>query len=70
MTSPTQIAHYIHGSVAKGASTRHQPVYNPATGAITGQVSLASVADVNTAVAAAQQAFRLGLTRHHYAVHG
>ncbi len=57
MTSPTQIAHYIHGAVAHGASTRHQPVYNPATGAVTGQVSLASVADVNAAVAAAQQAF-------------
>ncbi len=57
MTSPTQIAHYINGTAAQGASTRTQPVYNPATGAVTGQVNLASVADVNAAVAAAQQAF-------------
>jgi malonate-semialdehyde dehydrogenase (acetylating)/methylmalonate-semialdehyde dehydrogenase len=57
MTHPTHIAHHINGAAASGASTRTQPVYNPATGAVTGQVSLANGADVNAAVAAAQHAF-------------
>ncbi|MEY4436456.1 MAG: Methylmalonate-semialdehyde dehydrogenase, partial [Pseudomonadota bacterium] len=57
MTQVAHIAHYINGAVANGTSTRHQSVYNPATGAITGQVNLANGADVNTAVAAAQKAF-------------
>ncbi len=57
MTQVAHIAHYINGAVANGTSTRHQSVYNPATGAITGQVNLANGADVNTAVAAAQTAF-------------
>jgi malonate-semialdehyde dehydrogenase (acetylating)/methylmalonate-semialdehyde dehydrogenase len=51
------IAHYIHGNTAKGASQRTQPVYNPATGAVTAQVTLASTDDVNAAVASAQKAF-------------
>ncbi|MBS3998673.1 MAG: CoA-acylating methylmalonate-semialdehyde dehydrogenase, partial [Hydrogenophaga sp.] len=38
-------------------STRAQDVFNPATGAVSGRVALASAADVNTAVAAAQAAF-------------
>ncbi|MBU3646766.1 MAG: CoA-acylating methylmalonate-semialdehyde dehydrogenase, partial [Limnohabitans sp.] len=57
MTQPTHIAHFINGAVANGSSTRSQPVYNPATGAVTGQVSLANGADVDAAVAAAQKAF-------------
>jgi len=57
MTQTAHIAHYINGAVAQGSSTRTQPVYNPATGAVTGQVSLANVADVNAAVAAAEKAF-------------
>ncbi|WP_353141315.1 CoA-acylating methylmalonate-semialdehyde dehydrogenase [Limnohabitans sp.] len=57
MTQATHIAHFIGGAIAPGSSTRTQPVYNPATGAVTGQVSLANLADVNAAVAAAQKAF-------------
>jgi malonate-semialdehyde dehydrogenase (acetylating)/methylmalonate-semialdehyde dehydrogenase len=57
MTQATHIAHFIGGAITPGSSTRTQPVYNPATGAVTGQVSLANLADVNTAVAAAQKAF-------------
>ncbi|MDZ4190230.1 MAG: CoA-acylating methylmalonate-semialdehyde dehydrogenase [Hydrogenophaga sp.] len=53
----TSIAHYIGGAVAAGSSTRAQDVFNPATGAVTGRVSLANAADVNAAVAAAQAAF-------------
>ncbi|MDB5846442.1 MAG: hypothetical protein JWP29_194 [Rhodoferax sp.] len=56
-TSPTEIAHYIGGSVAAGQSDRHQDVFNPATGAVTGRVALASSAEVDTAVAAALAAF-------------
>ena len=51
------IGHHIAGAPAAGTSSRTQDVYNPATGAVTGQVSLAEVADVNAAVAAAQAAF-------------
>jgi malonate-semialdehyde dehydrogenase (acetylating) / methylmalonate-semialdehyde dehydrogenase len=58
--SITNIDHYINGHVAAsaaGAAGRHQPVTNPATGAVTGRVALASSADVDAAVAAAQAAF-------------
>jgi malonate-semialdehyde dehydrogenase (acetylating) / methylmalonate-semialdehyde dehydrogenase len=53
----THIAHYIDGNTANGKSQRTQPVYNPATGAVSGQVALASTDDVNTAVASAQKVF-------------
>ena len=53
----THIAHYIDGNTSNGKSQRTQPVYNPATGAVSGQVALASTDDVNTAVASAQKAF-------------
>ena len=51
------ISHYIQGQMVAGQSTRQQPVTNPATGAVTAQVKLGSVADVNAAVASAQAAF-------------
>jgi malonate-semialdehyde dehydrogenase (acetylating)/methylmalonate-semialdehyde dehydrogenase len=53
----TAIAHYISGQPVPGTSTRAQDVFNPATGAVTGRVSLANVQDVEQAVAAAQAAF-------------
>ena len=53
----TAITHFIAGARAAGSSTRAQDVFNPATGAVTGRVALASAADVDTAVAAAQAAF-------------
>ncbi len=55
--SITNINHYINGAVVAGQSTRAQDVFNPATGAVTGRVALASTADVDTAVAAARAAF-------------
>ncbi|MFP5467706.1 MAG: CoA-acylating methylmalonate-semialdehyde dehydrogenase [Gammaproteobacteria bacterium] len=55
MTS--DIPHFIGGARSARQSTRHQPVTNPATGAVTGRVHLASAADVDAAVAAAQAAF-------------
>jgi malonate-semialdehyde dehydrogenase (acetylating)/methylmalonate-semialdehyde dehydrogenase len=54
---PTPIAHFICGRRAGGASERAQDVFNPATGAVTGRVSLAGRTDVDAAVAAARAAF-------------
>ncbi|WP_035584887.1 CoA-acylating methylmalonate-semialdehyde dehydrogenase [Halomonas sp. TG39a] len=53
----TAIQHFINGQVSAGESSHSQDVFNPATGRVTGHVSLASPADVNTAVEAAQAAF-------------
>ena len=52
------ITHFIAGkTTAAHAGARTQAVYNPATGAVTGQVELAEIAQVNAAVANAQAAF-------------
>ena len=51
------IAHWIDGKSVEGTSGRFGVVTNPATGAETGQVALASVAEVDTAVASAAKAF-------------
>ena len=53
----TRIAHFIAGSPASSTSDRSQPVYNPATGISEKTVALASVADVDAAVAAAKVAW-------------
>ena len=53
----TAIQHFINGQVSAGSSTNTQDVFNPATGKVTGQVALASQADVDTAVQSAQAAF-------------
>ena len=55
--SVTSIAHYISGQKTAGTSSRAQDVFNPATGDVTGRVSLANVKDVDQAVASAQAAF-------------
>ncbi|WP_404296322.1 CoA-acylating methylmalonate-semialdehyde dehydrogenase [Halomonas sp.] len=55
--SAASISHYINGQMSTGQSGQSQDVFNPATGEVTGQVMLASQADVDTAVAAAQAAF-------------
>jgi malonate-semialdehyde dehydrogenase (acetylating)/methylmalonate-semialdehyde dehydrogenase len=55
--SISNISHFINGQRADGSSHRSQDVFNPATGAVTGRVALATTADVNAAVAAAQAAF-------------
>ncbi|GEK49492.1 CoA-acylating methylmalonate-semialdehyde dehydrogenase [Vreelandella venusta] len=52
-----RIEHYINGHKTNGVADSHQEVTNPATGQVTGQVALASQADVDSAVAAAQAAF-------------
>jgi malonate-semialdehyde dehydrogenase (acetylating)/methylmalonate-semialdehyde dehydrogenase len=52
-----RITHWIGGARVAGTSGRTSPVFNPATGAETGAVDLASAEDVDAAVAAAQAAF-------------
>jgi malonate-semialdehyde dehydrogenase (acetylating) / methylmalonate-semialdehyde dehydrogenase len=55
--SVSNIGHYVNGQAVAGQSGRSQPVTNPATGVVTGQVALASSFEVAQAVAAAQAAF-------------
>ncbi|MES2257949.1 MAG: CoA-acylating methylmalonate-semialdehyde dehydrogenase [Pseudomonadota bacterium] len=53
----TSIPNYIHGEASASGGARTQPVFNPATGAHTGDVVMSSAADVGAAVAAARKAF-------------
>jgi malonate-semialdehyde dehydrogenase (acetylating)/methylmalonate-semialdehyde dehydrogenase len=55
MTTPT--VHLINGQIASCPQARLQDVYNPATGAVSGKVELASKATVEAAIAAAEAAF-------------
>ncbi|WP_433253646.1 CoA-acylating methylmalonate-semialdehyde dehydrogenase [Streptosporangium sp. CA-135522] len=50
------VTHWINGAPAEGAG-RTSEIFNPATGEVSGQVHLASTAEVDTAVAAAVAAF-------------
>ena len=52
-----RISHWIDGRVVESTSGRDAAVFNPATGEQTGAVDLASVAEVDAAVAAAKAAF-------------
>ena len=54
---PAAIGHFINGQNVGGVSGRSQSVFNPATGAVTGDVALASAAEVDAAVASAHAAF-------------
>src|SRR3569832_1064678 len=51
-----RIDHYIAGPAAPPRRGRQQDVFNPATGAVTAQVALARVAEVDAAVASASAA--------------
>ena len=51
------IQHFVGGNPFAGTSTRTVPTYNPATGEQSGELSLASNADVRAAVEAAKAAF-------------
>jgi malonate-semialdehyde dehydrogenase (acetylating)/methylmalonate-semialdehyde dehydrogenase len=55
--STANIQHFINGQRTGGSAHRAQDVFNPATGAVTGQVALANATDVDAAVTAAQAAF-------------
>lgn len=54
--STVVIQHFIDGRLVESTSGRSQNVFNPATGAVSAQVVLASVEEVNLAVAAAAAA--------------
>ena len=56
-TDVEQLGHFIGGAVVRGASKRHGPVYDPATGATTLQVNLASAEETRAAIRAARAAF-------------
>jgi len=51
------IGHYIGGTVQQPAGARSSDVFNPATGAVTGKVLLATQTEIDAAVAAAKAAF-------------
>ena len=51
------IAHWIAGKETSGRSERTAPVFNPATGEQQAEVLLASVEDVEAAIASAKEAF-------------
>ncbi|MET7542295.1 CoA-acylating methylmalonate-semialdehyde dehydrogenase [Streptomyces sp. NPDC005507] len=55
--SAVPIDHWIAGKSTAGATTTRGDVYNPATGALSGQVAHASAEDVNAAVTAAAEAY-------------
>lgn len=54
---PNEIPHFIEGRLVHGSSGRRSPVYNPATGDVASEVTLASAEEVGVAVAAARAAF-------------
>src|SRR5437868_9180027 len=62
-SSPVEVApqitigHHMNGQACTTSAGRSQPVFNPATGAVSGHVALGSAAEVDAAVAAAQAAF-------------
>ena len=56
MTTP-MIGHFIGGNPMASRSERTSDVYNPATGAVTAKVALATPSELNAAVAAAHAAF-------------
>ncbi|MFZ7089824.1 CoA-acylating methylmalonate-semialdehyde dehydrogenase [Primorskyibacter sp. 2E233] len=51
-----ELSHYINGAHVKGTSGRFSDVMNPATGEVQAQVPLATVDELNAAVAAAAEA--------------
>ncbi|CCH28410.1 CoA-acylating methylmalonate-semialdehyde dehydrogenase [Actinosynnema sp. NPDC047251] len=57
MSEPHHLHHWINGRPHAGTGERRGPVFDPALGVRTGTVPLAGRADVDTAVAAARDAF-------------
>ncbi|MCW2821133.1 MAG: methylmalonate-semialdehyde dehydrogenase, partial [Marmoricola sp.] len=51
------VQHWIAGKTTSGSTDRTAPVFNPATGAQQSEVLLGSTADVESAIAAAKDAF-------------
>src|SRR5579862_3967507 len=51
------IGHYINGQFITGSGTRHQDVFNPATGEVTARVAFATSQELNQTIAIAKKAF-------------
>ncbi|CCH74679.1 methylmalonate-semialdehyde dehydrogenase [Nostocoides australiense Ben110] len=58
MSTPTRITHLINGAAWEGTAERTSPVYNPATGAQTGVLDLASTDLVDEIVRGAKAAWQ------------
>ncbi|WP_295816072.1 CoA-acylating methylmalonate-semialdehyde dehydrogenase [uncultured Deinococcus sp.] len=56
--TPSPIGHWFSGKVVHSQSGRTSPVYNPATGQVSGTLGLADEAELNEAVRIASEAFR------------
>lgn len=54
--SLASVQHFINGRIVPSTSGRGQDIFNPATGEVSARVALASVEEVNAAVAAAEAA--------------
>jgi malonate-semialdehyde dehydrogenase (acetylating)/methylmalonate-semialdehyde dehydrogenase len=52
-----KIGHYINGKHVAGVSKRLGDVYNPAIGAVSGQITMATASETEAAISAAQAAF-------------
>jgi malonate-semialdehyde dehydrogenase (acetylating) / methylmalonate-semialdehyde dehydrogenase len=59
------IGHWIGGTTVRGDSGRSGPVYNPATGEQTGEVTFASAEEIDRAVTKATDAYT---TWRHYSL--
>lgn len=57
LSKVTTISHWADGKSFAGSGERTAPVTNPATGAVTGEVALATVEDARTVIDAAAAAF-------------
>jgi len=58
-TQTRVIGHWIGGAHRASTSGRTAPVYNPATGAVQAEVALADQAEIDEAIAAAEEGFRV-----------
>ncbi|MCB1742297.1 MAG: aldehyde dehydrogenase family protein, partial [Gammaproteobacteria bacterium] len=57
MDQPGELSHFIAGQHVPGSSNRFGDVFNPATGAVSARVPLATAQEVDRAVRAAREAF-------------
>ena len=57
MNSPRQISHWIDGQADSGSSGRQGQVFNPASGEVSANVTMANAADVDKAITCASAAF-------------
>src|SRR5690348_6951071 len=56
-TELSSVGNYIDNQIVAGKSSRAQDIFNPATGKVSGSVTLSNAAEVDAAVKAAKAAF-------------